>query len=152
MQGYVFKGTTVPHVIQVPFIALGVAALCGMGNFFNSAASDMMTRDERRDDTKYVDSLFQVQNVGGVPGVPKTTIENGRLELSSELGSDNASAARALGQYANEIGAPTEVSAGEVISEVSKNPPTSITMDFLSAASKVRHHGASLSVPLCSSV
>lgn len=147
VQGILFKGATVPRVIQAPFIALGVAALCGTGNFFNSAAADMVNRDEKRDDTKYVDSLFQVQSpVGGVPGVGKTSISNGRIDMYSELGSDNASAERALNQYvtpATTNGSDSDTvsarqpSAGEVINDVSNDPPTSITMDFLSAASKV---------------
>jgi hypothetical protein len=136
MQGFLFKGATVPRLIQVPFIALGVAALCGVGNFFNSAASDMVNRDEKRDDTKYVDSLFQVQSpVGQGPGRSRTTIENGRLELFSELGADNASAERALNQIVTPASNGSRV--GQVINEVSREPPTSITMDFLSAASKV---------------
>ena len=142
-----------PKIIQAPFIALGVASLCGIGNFFNSAAGDMVNRDEKRDDTKYVDSLFQVQSslaglgVPGVPDVKSTTIENGRIQYYSELGSDNASAERNLNRYVTQPGTtsvgasgaePAEpVNAGDVISKVSQDPPTSITMDFLSAASKV---------------
>lgn len=150
-----------PRVVQAPFIALGVASLCGMGNFFNSAAADMVNRDEKRDDTKYVDSLFQVQspNELGLPGVPTvgktTTIENGRIQHSSELGSDDASAERNLNKYvtpaAAESGAPPAqpMNSKDVISKVSQDPPTSITMDFLSAASKVWRYSAFSGPCLC---
>jgi hypothetical protein len=61
VQGWLFKGAAVPRVVQVPFIALGVAALCGLGNIVKSAGSDTVDRDANRDETKYVDSLFQVR-------------------------------------------------------------------------------------------
>jgi hypothetical protein len=67
-----------------------------------------------------------------------TTINNGRVDFRSELGSNPESVERNLQTLVPPSeGVSRQTVAGEAMRRIQQDPPSSITMDFLSAGSQV---------------
>lgn len=123
LQGsWFFKGGFfAPSLLQVPLLALSVAMLVGSVEVLRSLG-DSMDEDARRDSTQDIDSLFNVAEE------PAGSMRNGRFVVTNDLG-DTAQAA--------EAGLRNLQLIPQGMSKVAE-APTSITLDWQTAAAKVR--------------
>jgi hypothetical protein len=129
-------------MIQAPSLALCVAIAAGAWELLVSQGADAIDQDAKRDETQYLDSLFHVQDGYSlaplVRGQP--TVEDGRVAFNSDLGTDVAAAQARLKAFAPSLGVPpseTDKVSAQIVNHLEKGPPAAITMDFLSAATKV---------------
>lgn len=124
LQGsWFFKGSFfAPSLFQVPLLTLSVAMLVGSAEVLRSLG-DSMDEDARRDSTQDIDWLFNIAEE------PAGSMRNGRFVVTNDLGG-TAQAAEA------ELRSLQLIPQG--MSKVAE-APTSITLDWQTAAAKVRH-------------
>lgn len=128
------SGALLRNIVYTPLLAVTVAAVTGAADYVGAKAADSFDRDEARDETVVLDSLFNVataQNTGDGAGESAVRVADGKITVLTNLGSDpkrwqTAGAAAPLQR------------ALSAAKQAPDAVPSRVTLDLASAMRKVR--------------